>query len=216
PARMASADSPEDQEAFGTFFTNYLIPDEFRKLIQGGGNLTLVVDETTAAYPWEMAAYKKYAKTSFLGTSLGLSRQFRTLLAPPPSSPPPLNRVLKVLIIADPAPGNLSLPHARQEGLTVVGVLDHARRAWEGEYDFRVTLRLGSHQNAEDPVLEKVRQLGGWVESAEACDPLKLALLIVNEQFDVIHYAGHGAFDRRAGRAGWVFDRDCFLSAQEI
>jgi hypothetical protein len=218
PDRMTNTSSLAEREAFGTFFLNYLLPEDFRKLTEGSSNLTLVVDETTAAYPWEMAAYKKYAKTSFFGTSVGLSRQFRTLLSPPPSSSPPLNRVLKVLIIADPAPGNLSLPKARQEGLTVVGILDHARRAWHGEYTFKVTVRIGHHKNAAElrPILERLRSLGDWIESAEPCDPLKLALLIVNEQFDVIHYAGHGAFDRQAGRAGWVFDRDCFLSAQEI
>jgi hypothetical protein len=218
PDRMTTAASLGEREAFGTFFANYLIPDDFRKLTEGGGYLTLVVDETTAAYPWEMAAHKKYSKTTFLGTSLGLSRQFRTLLSPPPGSPPPLNRVLKVLVIADPAPGALSLAHARQEGLTVVDVLDHARRAWQGEYEFKVTVRIGSHKNAGElgPIFDGLAKLGDWVESAEPCDPLKLALLIVNEQFDVIHYAGHGAFDRKAGRAGWVFDQDCFLSAQEI
>jgi hypothetical protein len=218
PDRMITAASHEEREDFGTFFTNALFPDDFRKLLDGAGNLTLEVDETTAAYPWEMAAQKKYAKTSFLGTSVAVSRQFRTLLSPPPSSPPPLNRVLKVLIIADPAPGNLSLPCARQEGEVVLDVLDQARRAWQGQYDFQVTFRLGPRQEAGDlePLLDKVRGLGGWVVSAEPCDPFKLALLIVDEQFDVIHYAGHGAFDRKTGRAGWVFDRDCFLSAQEI
>jgi hypothetical protein len=221
PDRMTSASSPEEREAFGTFFANYLIPDDFRALTEGGGNLTLVVDETTAAYPWEMAAHKKYSQTTFLGTNLCLSRQFRTLLSPPPSSPPPLNRVLKVLVIADPAlaaPGLPALPNARQEGLVVVDVLDHARKAWQGEYQFKVTVRIGSHKNAGEleTVFDGLRRLGDWVESAEPCDPLKLALLIVNEQFDVIHYAGHGAFDRKSGRAGWVFDRDCFLSAQEI
>ena len=88
PDRMTAAAS-QDQEAFGTFFANYLIPDDFRKLTEGASNLTLVVDETTAAYPWEMAAHKKYSKTSFLGTTLGVSRQFRTLLSPRPGPPRP-------------------------------------------------------------------------------------------------------------------------------
>jgi hypothetical protein len=218
PERMTSPSALEEREAFGTFFANYLIPDDFRKLTDGARNLTLVVDETTAAYPWEMAAQKKYAKTSFLGTSVSLSRRFHTLFSPPPSSPPPLNRVLKVLVIADPAFG-LPLPHAREEGFAVLEVLDHARKAWQGEYQFEVTVRIGPHKNAGEVAhvnFEAIRKLGDWIKSAEPCDPLKLALLIVNEQFDVIHYAGHGAFDRKAGRAGWVFDRDCFLSAQEI
>jgi hypothetical protein len=216
PNRMIGASSSEEREAFGTFFANYLIPDDFRKLTEGSINLTLVVDETTAAYPWEMAAHKKYSKTIFVGTSLSLSRQFRTLLSPPPSSLPPLNRELKALVIADPAPGTLSLPHAREEGLAVVDVMDRARRAWQGEYTFKVTVRIGSHHDPEDPRLETVRRYGNWIVNAKPCDPLELALLIVNEQFDVIHYAGHGEFDRNARRAGWILDRDCFLSAQEI
>jgi hypothetical protein len=218
PDRLTGPATPQEREAFGAFFANYVVPDDFRKLTEGGGNLTLVVDETTATYPWEMAAHRKYSKTSFLGTTLGLSRQFRTLLSPPPSSPPPLNRFLKVLVIADPAPAPLSLPQARQEGRTVVEVVDHARRAWQGEYEFKVTVRIGSHRDEGEvsSLLAGLRQLGDWVESAESCDPLKLALLIVNEQFDVIHYAGHGAFDPKAGRAGWVFDHDCVLSAHEI
>jgi hypothetical protein len=218
PDRMTSASSPEEREAFGMFFANYVIPDDFRGLTEGNGNLTLEVDETTATFPWEMAAHKRYSRIGFLGTSLGLSRQFRTLLSPPPSSPPPLNRVNRILIIADPAPGELSLPYAREEGMAVVEVLDHARKAWQGEYEFKVTVRIGSHKDAGElgPVFERLGRCSGWIESAEPCDPLKLALLIVNEHFDVIHYAGHGEFDRQAGRAGWVFDRDCFLSAQEI
>jgi hypothetical protein len=218
PDRMTTAPTLKEREAFGTFFANYLIPDDFRKLTDGGGNLTLVVDETTAAFPWEMAAYKRYARTFFLGSRMGLSRQFRTLLSPPPSSPPPLNRVLKVLVIADPA-ADAPLPYARAEGWAVVQVLDHARRAWREDYQFEVTVRIGPRKNEEEALkklYEELYRLGDWVKSAGPCDPLELALLIVNEHFDVIHYAGHGAFDRKTGRAGWVFDRDCFLTAQEI
>ena len=116
PDRMTNASSAEEQEAFGTFFANCLIPDDFRILAEGSSDVTLEVDATTASFPWEMAAHKKYSKTRFLGTSVGVSRQFRTLLAPLPGSPPPLNRVHKLLIIADPAPGKLSLPHGARKG----------------------------------------------------------------------------------------------------
>ena len=97
-------------------------------------------------------------------------------------------------------------------------MFDRAQKVWEDKYEFKVTVRIGSHKNAgeSNDVLGAVRNLGGCIESAETCDPLELALLIVNEHFDVIHYAGHGAFDSKTGRAGWVFDSDCFLSAKEI
>jgi hypothetical protein len=218
PGRMTDAYLPQEQEALGLFFTNLLIPDDFRILAEGSADVTLELDETTAAFPWEMAAHKKYSKTSFLGTSVGVSRQFRTVLSPPPSSPPALNRVCTVLVIADPAPERFALPQAREEGKVVVDVLDHARRAWASEYEFKVTVRIGSYRSPteEDPLYEELRALGDWVVSVKPCDPLELALLIVNEHFDVIHYAGHGAYDRKADWAGWVFDENCFLSAQEI
>lgn len=218
PNRLIGAASHAEREPFGTFFVNYLVPDDFRKFMEGASNLTLEVDDSTAAYPWEMAATKQHAKTSFLGLSVPVSRQFRTELSPGPGSPPPLNRVLKVLIIADPASGNLSLPYARQEGLVVLEMLDHAQRAWKGQYEFQATVCIGSYRDSGDldSVYDQARGLGDWVRSVGPCDPFKLAMLIVDEQFDVIHYAGHGFCDRKTSRAGWVLDRDCFLSAAEI
>ena len=63
--------------------TNILIPDDFQKLADGDVDLSIEVDETTAAIPWEMAAHKKFSKTSFLGTSVGVSRQFARRCPPP-------------------------------------------------------------------------------------------------------------------------------------
>jgi CHAT domain len=216
PERMINAASSKEREVCGTFFANVVIPDDFMKLTEGPGNLTLEVDETTASYPWEMVARKKYARTSFMGTSVCVSRQFRTVSSPPPCSPPAVNKVLKALIIADPAPG-LELPRARAEGCAVVDTLASARRAWGNEYDLRATVRIGFRgDDTLAPLLQQLRSHGSWVESAEPCDPLELAMLIVNEQYDVIHYAGHAFFDKKANRAGWVFASDCFLTAQEI
>jgi hypothetical protein len=216
PDRVAKASDPTEQMDFGLFFDNYLIHDDLRELIEKASNLTFVVDDVAAGLPWEMAAYRRYGKTTVLGTSKRLSRLFHSLLSPPPRSLPPLNRILKALIIADPATGQLSLPGARAEGFAVVGVLDQARQAWNGEYQFEVHVRIGSYRDDEDPILKKIRQRGNWIVSVERCDPMKIAMLIVNEHFDVIHYAGHGAFDPNAKRAGWVLDQECFLTAHEI
>ena len=41
-------------------------------------------------------------------------------------------------------------------------------------------------------------------------------MLVVNEQYDLIHYAGHGMSDPTTGQTGWVFGPDCILSAKEI
>jgi CHAT domain-containing protein len=40
---------------------------------------------------------------------------------------------------------------------------------------------------------------------------------VLNEEFDVIHFAGHGVFDEKSpARSGWVFGKDCIISAREI
>ncbi len=217
PDRMTKDCTPEERAAFGVFFTNYLIPDDFRKLTEGPANLTLEVDETTAVYPWEMAGHKKYAGASFLGTNIAVSRQFRSLLSPPPTSPPALNHQLNALIIADPAADELALPHARDEGSAVVEVLEQARIAWGGQYAITATVRIGPREdeNAKS-LLQRLHAQNKCVASAEPCDPLELAMLLVNEQYDLVHYAGHGLSDPKTGQTGWVFAADCILSAKEI
>ena len=56
PGRMSSESSSDEREAVAMFFSNYLVPDDFRKFIEGTNDLTIEVDEHTAALPWEMAA----------------------------------------------------------------------------------------------------------------------------------------------------------------
>jgi hypothetical protein len=207
----------KEREDLGAFFTNILIPDDFRKLTEGSASVTLEVDETTALYPWEMAANKRYAKYSYLGTNVAVSRQFRSVLSPTPTSPPALNNRLNALVVADPASDELALPRARDEGATVVEVLEQARKAWGGRYDISVKVRIGPcGDEAGRDMLQKLQAENKCVVSAEPCQPLELAMLVVSEQFDLIHYAGHGISDAKTQQTGWVFAGDCILSAKEI
>lgn len=207
----------KQREDLGAFFANILIPDDFRKLTEGPASVTLEVDETTALYPWEMTANKRHAKCSFLSTNVAVSRQFRSVLSPPPTCPPTLNNCLNALVIADPASGDLALLRARDEGAAVVETLEQARRAWGERYDMSVKVRIGPcGDEAGKAMLEKVKAENKCVVSAEPCQPLELAMLVVNEQFDLIHYAGHGISDARTQQTGWVFAGDCILSAKEI
>jgi hypothetical protein len=217
PNRLINTTSARDRERFGTFFANCMIPEDFQKLTDGTANVHFEVDESTALYPWEMLAYNKYSRTSFLSTSVAVSRQFSSQLAPAPSSPPPLNTSLKVLIIADPAPGRLRLPNARAEGQTIVEMIDRARIAWRGQYEMTAVLRIGSSREPDevDRILKYLRERYNWLD-VDLCDPLELATLIVNDQYDLIHYAGHGLSDPKTGFSGWVFADDCYLSAKEI
>ncbi len=74
----------------------------------GGKPLKLILDRSTASYPWEMACFRNAQNPTnvlSLGVDLRLTRQFRTLLSSAPGIKPVLNRNLKVLIIADPCSG---------------------------------------------------------------------------------------------------------------
>ncbi len=51
----------------------------------------------------------------------------------------------------------------------------------------------------------------------EECDIVKILNLIFNEEFDLIHFAGHGTFDADdPPKSGWVFGENLILSAHEI
>jgi hypothetical protein len=215
--RLTEPSAPPHRASQGDFFTNLLIPDDFRKLIQGPASVTLEVDGTTAVYPWEMAGYRKFAGPLFLSINVPISRQFRTLMAPPPTSPPPLNNELKALIIADPASGALELPGARNEGRAVVEVLQRVQDAWGDQYKIETTLRMGARDDPSiNALLQALAKSNSTVKDASSCDPLELAMLLVNEQYDLVHYAGHGMCDPGTGQTGWVFASDCVLSAKEI
>lgn len=205
-----------DHKRLGVYFADTVVPEDFRKLTESPASLTLEVDETTASYPWEMIAHRRFERTSFMSQSTAVSRQFRSLLSPPPTSPPALNRKLKVLVIADPGSGVLGLAGARLEGLAVVEVLEKASVAWGGQCEIKVKVRIGPTRDRQVDRIVEILRSKTCVESAEPCDPLDLAMLIVGEQHDVIHYAGHGVSDPSTGQTGWVFAPDCILSPREI
>jgi hypothetical protein len=191
--RLMSSTTLEEQTEYGQLLATYLVPQDFRPLIEEEDELTLILDRSTASFPWEMACFKSTRGVTFFGPDRKLTRQFRTMLASPGLTPP-LNRSLKVLVIADPAPEpEFQLPGARQEGRAVVRVLDRLRK--ENNLDITIHEHIG----------------------ASACDPVEILALLLSEEFDIVHVAGHGVFDERdPSHSGWVFGRDRILSAREI
>ncbi len=154
-----------------------------------------MVDRSTAAFPWEMAAFERHGKIIFYGPGRQLTRQFRTTLSGAPGLiAPPIPNRLRALIIADPAPeADLQLPGAREEGRAVVQIL---RKIKESRgLDITIEQRIG----------------------ADECDPVELLALILSEEFDLIHYSGHGDFDEKnPARSGWIFGKENVLSARDI
>jgi hypothetical protein len=226
-SRMANTELQKDpklndallmRERQGYCFTKLMIPDDFQKLIDGPADVTLELDETTAAYPWEMAASRKLTGAVFLGTNVAVSRQFRTLLSPPPTSPPPLNNTINALIIADPAAGGAALKGARDEAEAVINVLQRAQDCWQSEYVIKATVRVGSCGDPDTGLLNRLRDTSKYsiVQSAGCCDPVDLTTLLMNDQYDLIHYAGHGVCDPATGQNGWLFGPNYVLSAKDI
>lgn len=184
----------KDQSKYGKLLHRYLMPEDFQDMIDMTP-LTLIVDRSTASFPWEMAAIERHGKIVFYGPGRQLTRQFRTTLSGAPglvASPIP-NR-LRVLVIADPAPETeLQLPGAREEGHAVVQVLQRMKE--EQGLDISIEQRIGGNE----------------------CDPVELLALILSEEFDLIHYSGHGDFDENnPAKSGWILSKEQVLSARDI
>lgn len=188
----------DSQEKFARLLHKYIFPEDFERLITGKP-LTLVLDSTTASLPWEMACFGPHHRRSYFGTDLKLTRQFRTMLSSAPGIAPPINKSLRFLVIADPAndDNSTALPEATKEGEAVVKLLKEFKEKFKEskELDITIESRIGAYE----------------------CKPVEILALILNETFDVIHYAGHGIFDKEhPNRSGWLFRNNCTLSAREI
>lgn len=186
--------SVEDQQKYGKLLHSYLMPEDFQDMVDVTP-LTLMVDRSTAAFPWEMAAFEQHGKVIFYGPGRQLTRQFRTTLSRPPGLIAPMTADrLRVLVIADPAPeAELQLPGARAEGRTVVHIMQNMKE--EQGLNITIEQRIGANE----------------------CDPVELLALILSEEFDLIHYSGHGDFDENnPAKGGWIFGKEHILSARDI
>jgi len=196
--RLMTSTTRDEQIKFGELLYTYLVPEDFHRMIDSGKPLKLILDRSTASYPWEMACFRSTQdpiSPRSLGVELRVSRQFRTLLASAPGIKPVLNRNIKVLIIADPArEPDYQLPGARREGREVASVFRNFPAKQHGIF-IEVEEHIGPDQ----------------------CDPVEVLAALLSGVFDVVHYAGHGNYDpdNPAG-SGWIFGKDCVLSAREI
>lgn len=126
----------------------------------------------------------------------GLTRQLRTAFAPPPDPPPPPRRVLRVLVIADPA-ADAPLHGAGEEGVAVADLFETFN-----ELDLR---------NVESRI-EVVRLFG----PSQATRTAVMRHLAVGS-YDVLHYAGHCVYDEhKPARQGWLFTGGKLLGPNEL
>lgn len=231
PRRVLSHGRLKDQWQYGYLMMRSFVPDDFQRILEDGDKLTLVLDRETARIPWEMAGFKLRSDERFYGTDLEISRQFRSVLGETNGHVPELNHILRILIIADPAsrPEDC-LEFAKQEGIDVARVIADARQAYgdyeesledsHGRMDIKIYLRIGNAARdgsiADDPRLAELIADCGEDIDIDRCDPIEILKLLMTEDFDAVHYAGHGVFDAESGEMGWLIDSDCLLTAEEI
>lgn len=210
----------EFQLNWGRYMENLLIPDELRDSFKTDAPIVMILDATTARIHWEMLALPDpfqwvgdsselasgdseeesdqniASVDAFLSISRGFTRQLRTAFAMPPQPPSPPRRVLRVLVVADPAE-NDPLPGAQEEGRAVAELF----RAFEGAYgsnEYKVEVRtlLGPAEATRNNVLFHLTRPG---------------------HYDILHFAGHCVYDKKdPSSSGWIFNKGQRLSANEL
>jgi hypothetical protein len=193
------------------FMERLVIPEDLRRHLVSRAPLVLLLDTTTARLHWEMVAQPSldgqvdestagiapdtFVPDTFLGTSRGLTRQLMTAFAPPPQPPPPARRLLRVLVVADPAE-DAPLPGAREEGMRVAELLESSNAAFtERGSGIVVDALIGPVEATRTNVLRR----------------------LMLHSYDVLHFAGHCVYKARDPAAsGWVFTGRQLLSALEL
>lgn len=207
---LAAEWRPALQQERGRLMERLLVPEDLRAHLTSRAPLVMVLDSTTARIHWEMVAQsgpvgdwpgEAAAGTddlprAFLGTSRGFTRQLLTTFAPAPQPPPPPRRLLRVLVVADPAE-DARLVGAEREGVEVADLFESFNEVWGPNSESRV---------------EVVRLLG----PSEATRTHVLRHLMLRS-YDVLHFAGHCVYDEEdPGRQGWVFTGGDLLSPNEL
>jgi pimeloyl-ACP methyl ester carboxylesterase len=217
-ARLAAETDPDRQLTKGRFLQRLLVPDDLRNALKSAAPVVMMLDRETAKIHWEMVAQvepaaaeglpvegqegddpfdRKFEYTDyFLGTSRGFTRQLRTTFAPPPEPPPPPRRVLRVLVVANPA-ADAPLPGAEREGHEVADAFEAFNAVYEDLCENRVEVcrLIGPEQASRTEVLEH----------------------LMLRRYDVLHFAGHCIYDEKSPQmSGWVFGRDQRISAYEL
>jgi hypothetical protein len=201
--RLAAEPDAQRRREQGLFLGRLLFPADLRAELSGSAPIVLMVDATTARIHWELVTRPDAGPSpaagggdpldAYLGLGAGLTRQLRTVFAPPPEPPPPQDRLLRVLVVADPAE-DAHLPGAEEEGIAVADLFEQV------------------NQPDHPASVEVVRLFGPRQATREAV--LRHLML---ERFHILHFAGHCFYDKDDPAAsGWIFTGGASLSAREL
>jgi hypothetical protein len=204
---LAAEWNPAMQLERGRFVERLLIPRDLRDQLSSQTPIVLSVDATTARIHWELVAQPEFSDVEslegqttepgrgFLGTARGLTRQLRSTFAPPPEPPPPAHRVLRVLVVADPAE-DAPLRGAQEEGVEVADLFAAFNVAHGSKVESKVlvTALLGPREATRTNVLRH----------------------LMLHSFDVLHFAGHSTYNPDTRSSGWLFSDGELVTANEL
>ncbi len=201
---------PAEVNRLSARLTRLVVPRDFREYLGHGAPLVVDVDRATAKIHWEMLCdlSEGGAASEPMALSTPVSRQLRTTYSPPPSFAPNRGARLRALVVGDPGDPRLghSLPGARREALEVVQLLKSK--------GVEVVALIGAPSDQSDERLEGIERASRIAVLGALMDG------VTDGGFDLLHYAGHGAFDpARPDRAGWLFEggpNGAFLTSGEI
>lgn len=203
-----------DPVKWGRSLERLLIPRDLRGVIFSSVQpVVMTVDATTARVPWEMlvlpervqqpsgaaGSSSSFKSDYFIGTAegYGLTRQLRTRFAPVPTPAPGKNGKIRVLVVADPAE-DAPLEGAQEEGRMVADLFEGINVVTGPQgLTIEVTALIGPAEATREDV----------------------AALLLNESFDILHFAGHCLYDQgNPRRSGWLFHagRDERFTAAEL
>ncbi len=161
-----------------------LIPNHFKDFLEERNNILWILDNESAAYPWELLHSDETGEEEPLAVRAGMIRQLET---------PDYRQHVEIpvgnsaLVVGDPVSDLIELDAAQDEARLVANMLR--------DYYFGTT--------------ELIR---------EEASPEKIITTLFNDEFRILHLAGHGIFgDHSAGQeTGMVIGQDMLLTAGTI
>jgi hypothetical protein len=200
-ARLLVTDDPLQKYKIGQFLLDYLFPSDLRQTLFGGAAIVLTCNAQAAQVYWELAAQPSgdeqifgLADLPYLGLVRGLTRQLKTVLAPPPGATPPPGRHLRILLVADTCKEH-PLPGAREEAELLQSLFAKIN-ANHPENHISLTTLIGPSKATTLDVLLGINSY---------------------PPFDVLHYAGHCVYDKaNPENSGLLFSEGDRLTASDL
>ena len=190
--------SPQEAERLGRLLYRLLIPRDFWDLLASSPSFIFEVDRDTAPIHWEMLVQQEGGEQ---GQSVALnrqvSRQLRTTYSAAPLARPRRGR--RALVIGDPGDPDRGedLPGAQEEARLVARLLE--------DDDFEVDTFIGAPD-----------AFGLGPTSYPPASRIEVLDKLLHGRYEIVHYAGHGDYDRlNPSKTGWLF-KSGLLTAGEF